>query len=95
VDEVDKDADVHAVVFTGAHPDRFLSHADVTWLQRDAIETPGAWLTTVASRICLNVLRSARARRETYVGVIPGAPHSLTATHQDQVNADLLSFLES
>jgi RNA polymerase sigma factor (sigma-70 family) len=36
--------------------------------QQDAIETPGAWLTTVASRICLNLLRSARVRRETYVG---------------------------
>jgi len=36
--------------------------------QQDAIESPGAWLTTVASRICLNVLGSARARRETYVG---------------------------
>ncbi|MEU8798952.1 RNA polymerase sigma factor SigJ [Spirillospora sp. NPDC048819] len=36
--------------------------------QRDAIEVPGAWLTTVASRICLNVLSSARVRRETYVG---------------------------
>jgi RNA polymerase sigma-70 factor (ECF subfamily) len=36
--------------------------------QRDAIESPGAWLTTVASRICLNLLGSARARRETYVG---------------------------
>jgi RNA polymerase sigma-70 factor (ECF subfamily) len=36
--------------------------------QQDAIESPGAWLTTVASRICLNVLGSARARRERYVG---------------------------
>lgn len=36
--------------------------------QRDAIASPGAWLTTVASRICLNLLNSARARRETYVG---------------------------
>jgi RNA polymerase sigma-70 factor, ECF subfamily len=36
--------------------------------QRDAIASPGAWLTTVASRICLNLLGSARARRETYVG---------------------------
>jgi RNA polymerase sigma-70 factor (ECF subfamily) len=36
--------------------------------QQDAIENPGAWLTTVASRICLNLLGSARARRETYVG---------------------------
>ena len=29
---------------------------------------PGAWLTTVATRICLNLLGSARARRERYVG---------------------------
>ncbi|MEV0661415.1 RNA polymerase sigma factor SigJ [Actinomadura luteofluorescens] len=36
--------------------------------QQDAIESPGAWLTTVAGRICLNLLGSARARRETYVG---------------------------
>src|SRR3954453_7547442 len=36
--------------------------------QRDAIESPGAWLTTVPSRFCLDVLRSARARRERYVG---------------------------
>jgi RNA polymerase sigma factor (sigma-70 family) len=36
--------------------------------QRDAIASPGAWLTTVATRICLNVLNSARARRERYVG---------------------------
>lgn len=36
--------------------------------QRDAIESPQAWLTTVASRICLTVLGSARARRERYVG---------------------------
>lgn len=36
--------------------------------QRDAIESPGAWLTTVAGRVCLDLLRSARARRERYVG---------------------------
>ena len=36
--------------------------------QQEAIESPGGWLTKVASRICLNLLGSARARRETYVG---------------------------
>ena len=36
--------------------------------QQDAIESPGAWLTKVASRICLDLLGSARARRESYVG---------------------------
>jgi RNA polymerase sigma factor (sigma-70 family) len=35
---------------------------------RDAIESPVAWLTTVTSRICLDQLGSARARRERYVG---------------------------
>ncbi|MDX6248072.1 MAG: hypothetical protein QOF10_1432, partial [Kribbellaceae bacterium] len=36
--------------------------------QREAIDSPGAWLTKVASRICLDLLGSARARRESYVG---------------------------
>jgi RNA polymerase sigma-70 factor (ECF subfamily) len=36
--------------------------------QQDAIRSPGAWLTTVASRVCLNLLGSARHRRESYVG---------------------------
>ena len=36
--------------------------------QQEAIEVPAAWLTTVTSRVCLTVLSSARARRETYVG---------------------------
>jgi RNA polymerase sigma-70 factor (ECF subfamily) len=36
--------------------------------QREAIGSPGGWLTTVASRICLDLLGSARARRERYVG---------------------------
>jgi RNA polymerase sigma factor (sigma-70 family) len=36
--------------------------------QRKAIESPGAWLTKVAGRICLDLLGSARARRERYVG---------------------------
>ncbi|GAA1337293.1 RNA polymerase sigma factor SigJ [Actinocatenispora thailandica] len=35
---------------------------------RAGIASPGAWLTTVASRICLNLLGSARMRRERYVG---------------------------
>ena len=40
----------------------------MTRQQQQAIASPGAWLTTVASRICLNLLGSARARRERYVG---------------------------
>ncbi|MFJ8544748.1 RNA polymerase sigma factor SigJ [Streptomyces sp. NPDC093586] len=36
--------------------------------RREEVRSPGAWLTTVTSRICLDRLGSARARRERYVG---------------------------
>ncbi|MET7484868.1 RNA polymerase sigma factor SigJ [Streptomyces sp. NPDC005538] len=36
--------------------------------EQRAIEVPMAWLTRVASRICLDQLGSARARRERYAG---------------------------
>ncbi|SDC98274.1 RNA polymerase sigma factor SigJ [Glycomyces harbinensis] len=35
---------------------------------RAAVRVPGAWLTTVAGRVCLDVLGSAKTRRERYVG---------------------------
>ena len=35
---------------------------------RDKIDSPGAWLMTTTGRICLDVLGSARVRRERYVG---------------------------
>ncbi len=68
--------------------------------QRAAIENPGAWLTKVASRICLDLLGSARARRERYVGQwipepIPepaewpaGPPGGLAADPADRVTLD-------
>ena len=39
--------------------------------------------------------KSARLIRGAKEMYYPGAPHGLTATHQDQVNADLLAFLKS
>jgi RNA polymerase sigma-70 factor, ECF subfamily len=44
-----------------------------TWLRYatsrpDNLVDPRGWLTTVTARICLDVLRSARVRRESYVG---------------------------
>lgn len=35
---------------------------------REEIRSPRSWLTTVCSRLCLDRLKSARARREQYVG---------------------------
>jgi RNA polymerase sigma-70 factor (ECF subfamily) len=68
--------------------------------QQDAVESPGAWLTTVASRICLDLLRSARVRREQYVGEwipeplpdraewVGGRPGGATADPADRVTLD-------
>jgi non-heme chloroperoxidase len=38
--------------------------------------------------------RSAKLVKGSMVKIYQGAPHGLTATHQDQVNADLLAFLK-
>ena len=40
VDRVDSDPRVHAVVFTGTHPERFVSHVDVRWLQEGGAAVP-------------------------------------------------------
>src|SRR4051812_42310514 len=43
--------------------------------QEGRIDEPAAWVTTVATRLSINVLKSARARRESYVG--PWLPEPL------------------
>ncbi len=45
--------------------------------ERDAIANPAGWLTRVAGRVCLDLLGTARARRERYVG--PWLPEPLPA----------------
>src|SRR6516162_7435773 len=68
--------------------------------QQQAIESPGAWLTKVASRICLDLLGSARVRRERYVGDwlpeplpgpadwVSGRPAGTTADPADRITLD-------
>lgn len=69
--------------------------------RRRAIDSPGAWLTTVSSRICLDRLGSARARRERYVGAwlpepLPGhAAGTLGPTVSTTDPADQISLDES
>ncbi len=55
VDRVDRDPSVHAVVFTGARPGRFVSHADVRWLQEE-----GAAVPELSRRSASAALRLAR-----------------------------------
>jgi RNA polymerase sigma-70 factor (ECF subfamily) len=44
--------------------------AFLRWLDTDraAVLEPAAWLRRIVTRLCLDQLKSARARRETYVG---------------------------
>ncbi|MBO4208283.1 RNA polymerase sigma factor SigJ [Micromonospora echinofusca] len=44
------------------------AHAFADPAYRAEVREPRAWLTTTTARICLDVLRSARVRRETYPG---------------------------
>jgi RNA polymerase sigma-70 factor (ECF subfamily) len=52
--------------------DAYLRYAAVP---RDSIQAPRAFLATIVTRLCLNALQSARARREAYVG--PWLPEPL------------------
>ena len=77
--------------------------------ERRDVRSPAAWLTRVAGRVCLDMLGSARARREQYVG--EWLPEPLPAgqltdassstdplervTLDDQVGAALMVVLES
>lgn len=65
--------------------------------QQAAIASPGAWLRTVASRVCLDVLGSARVRRERYVGewipeplpdVTEWSGHDASADPADRITLD-------
>lgn len=58
--------------------------------QQREIRSPIAWLTKVASRICLDQLRSARARRERYVGewIPEPVPEETTDDPADRVTLD-------
>lgn len=77
----------------------------MTDAERAAISSPGAWLTRVASRVCLDMLTSARARRERYVGdwlpePVPGESPFATdplerVTLDDSVSMALMVVLES
>jgi non-heme chloroperoxidase len=43
----------------------------------------------------ISAMRAARLIKGAKDIYYPGAPHGITATHQDQVNAELLAFLQS
>ncbi|WP_030174398.1 sigma-70 family RNA polymerase sigma factor [Spirillospora albida] len=44
------------------------------------VENPGGWLTTIVSRVCLNMLEARRNRREESAGTVPAEPHAQHAS---------------
>ena len=53
----------------------------------DEVRTPSAYLSTVVTRLCIDRLRSARARREQYVG--PWLPEPLLEEQESAGKVDL------
>ena len=57
----------------------------------DAVENMRGWLTTVVARVCLDMLRSRRARREDYVGSLLPEPIVSTDLGSDPEHEALLA----
>src|SRR6266508_6508746 len=88
VERADKDPDVHAVVFTGKHPDRFLSHSDVTWLQQGGVGFP-----PINTRIAGIVSRMARLiNKVPIVRTLAGMTRLKTLLQLDSFHATFLKM---
>ena len=76
-----------------------------TWLRlsrtdTSAVENLGGWLTTVVARVCLDMLRSRKSRREEPMGPHVPEPsmddaHGRDTEMADSVGAALLVVLET
>jgi RNA polymerase sigma factor (sigma-70 family) len=76
-----------------------------TWLRlgrsdTSAVENLGGWLTTVVARVCLDMLRARKSRREEPIGPhvpepVADDPHERDRDLADSVGAALLVVLET
>jgi enoyl-CoA hydratase len=76
VKRADRDPNVRAVVFTGSHPGRFISHADLQWLKDDGSVIPPvsrgitSVVAKIANRFARNRLTRWVARKTPLMGAI-------------------------
>ena len=75
---------------SAAEAEDVLQDAWLRWQGAQSIESPGAWLTTVTTRLCLDHLKSARVRREQYVG--PWLPEPIATPVGDGVDPETISI---
>jgi RNA polymerase sigma-70 factor (ECF subfamily) len=78
---------------SAAEAEDVLQEAHLRWqaADRESVTTPQAWLTTVVTRLCLDQLKSARVRRESYVG--PWLPEPVaTERREDPLDLESISL---
>jgi RNA polymerase sigma-70 factor (ECF subfamily) len=78
-----------------AEAEDVVQEAWLRWQQTDrsAVRNPAAFLTTVTTRLSLNVLDSARARREQYVG--PWLPEPVDTSADPTLGAETAEALDA
>jgi RNA polymerase sigma-70 factor, ECF subfamily len=78
----------------GTHPDAedVVQEAWLRWQQsdQDKVNEPAAWLTRIVSRLCLDQMKSARVRRETYPGT--WLPEPWVEPEDDALRADNITL---
>lgn len=91
VDRADRDPDIRAVVFTSKHPDRFLSHSDVRWLQGG-----GTGFPPINTRLARLATRTARLiNRVPVVRTLVGMTRLKTLLQLDGFHATFLKMQAS
>nr|WP_236571277.1 RNA polymerase sigma-70 factor [Microbacterium hydrocarbonoxydans] len=68
-----------------------------TWIRwqntdRTQVQEPAAFLTTITTRLCINVLQSAHAKRETYIG--PWLPEPVNTDDDPALGAERAEALQ-
>jgi RNA polymerase sigma-70 factor (ECF subfamily) len=76
-----------------ADAEDIVQEAFLRWLDadRDAVREPEAYLRRVVTRLCLDHLKSARHRRETYIG--PWLPEPVVEAVEDDIDDVTLPLL--
>jgi RNA polymerase sigma-70 factor (ECF subfamily) len=84
----------YRVLGSAAEAEDIVQEAWLRWqsTDRSKVHEPAAFLTTVATRLAINVAQSARVRRESYVG--PWLPEPVDTTRDPHLGAERAEAVE-
>ncbi|MEU2441620.1 RNA polymerase sigma-70 factor [Streptomyces rubradiris] len=85
---------VYRVLGSAVEAEDVMQETWVRWQNTDRakVREPAAFLTTVATRLAINLAQSARVRRESYVG--PWLPEPIDTAQDPQLGAERTEALE-